>query len=367
MRVSWISGCKLVAMAATVVVLQGTGNAIAQFSPLPQLPGQNQPYLQNQGLQNPRGAQGRYQANAPNQVHTPQQVYPQNPAYTQNLNQIYSQNPTYPQTPIQTQMQPQYTAMAFQPNGNQPNGGQTLVPTAEAVAPAPMQAGGYAAQAGPGCNTCQPAAAPSYQSYGNDGCANGGCAPGGNGYNTFSNSPGYGGLGAGLGLGARRGCRQWFGGVYGLYMQRAGSAWVPLAFSTDQPVGSYPTRPEYVLNLQDVTETQHSGIEFRFGSTFAGANSGCGPRYAWEVAYWGLLEDDEVAQFTDVSDADAFRLYTNIDFRGLEYDPDGAGALPYRPLNEYVDYGPPTVDYTAGGGDEIRVRSITVRNRFSEH
>jgi len=51
-----------------------------------------------------------------------------------------------------------------------------------------------------------------------------------------------------------------------------------------------------------------------------------------------------------------------MDFRGLEYDPDGAGAATYRPLNDYVDYGPPT---RPDVGDPIRLNSITVRTRFS--
>ncbi|NOY28769.1 MAG: BBP7 family outer membrane beta-barrel protein [Planctomycetes bacterium] len=328
-------------MAATVVVLQGAGNAIAQFSPLPQSPlqGQNQAYTPNQG---------RYQ-NAPNQVYTPQQMVPQNQAFTQNLNQIYSQNPTYPQTPIQTQKQPQYTAMAFQPNGSQPNGGQAMAPMA---APAPMQTGGYAAQAGPGCNTCQPAAAPSYSSY-----DNAGCAPGGSGYNTFSNSPGYGGIGAGLGLGARRGCgRQWFGGFYGLYMERSGNPWRALAFSTLEanPAGYYPADNENVLNLTDLDNDTFSGAEIRFGATLGqGGACGCGPRYAWEVGYWGLLEDDRTTVVTDTA-VDGNRLYGMLSHTGAFYNG--------RPVNDYFEYGPPVVN---PAGDTIRIRQISARNSFS--
>jgi len=211
MRVSRISGRGLVAIVATVLVLQGTSNAIAQFAPLA-LPGVNSQkpaYTQNQayGQQNQVPSQSRYQAYAPhqayapNQAYTPKQVYPQNQAYTQNLNQIYSQNPGFPQT--KPQMQPQYTAMAFQANG-----GQAVAPMGDAAAPVPMPASGYAAQADP----CQSAPAASYRSY-----DNGGCAGDGSGYNTFANSSGYGGAGSGLGLGPQRGCgRRWFGGFYGL-------------------------------------------------------------------------------------------------------------------------------------------------------
>jgi len=329
MRVSWISGCRLVAMVATMVVLQGAGNAIAQFSPLP----------------------------SQNQVYTPPQVYPQNQAYTQNLNQIYSQNPTYPKT----SMQPQYTAMAFQPNG-----GQAIAPVAQAAAPAPMQTGGYAAQAGPGCNTCQPAPVANYgtapaASYNTAPAADygsydqSGCAGNGSGYNTFSG--GYGGIGSGLGLGARRGGgRQWFGGFYGLYMERTGNPWRALAFSTPaaNPAGYYPADNEVVLNLTDLDNDTFAGAEVRFGATLGqGGACGCGPRYAWEVGYWGLLEENRTAIVTDLA-ADTNRLYGMLSHTGAFYNG--------RPVNDYFDYGPPTAN---PAGDTIRIRQISARNSFS--
>jgi len=288
--------------------------------------------------------------------------------YTSGQNQGYSQYQAYaPQ-----QAPPQYTAMAFQGSdtrtSNQPV--ETIGP-GSVQGSAPMQ--NYTSAPTPGVNYAQPAPAPmSYGSYPPGGCASGTCG----GYNTFAGggcgvgAP-YGGcdtgcggggggyLGAGLG---GRGCgRQWFGGFYGLYMERAGNDWVPIAFST--PTANvppyYPADTEYVINLQDVNETTHGGAEVRLGATFGGGGGGCGPRHAWEVAYWGLLEEDETAQVFDLT-IDANRLYGMIDFRGLEYDP-GSG---YRPVNDYYDYGPPTVDRSAPGPD-VEIRSLTARSTFS--
>jgi len=339
MRFSWIRTRGVVAVSAAVMALQGAP-VLAQFVPYGGNP--------NQGY-------NQYQA------HTAQQAQPQyaQPQYAQ---------PQYTQPQY---AQPQYTAMAYQGSAT-----RALNQPVEAIGPgavqgsAPMQSHSPA----PAVSYSQPAPAPtSYESYSsNGGCASGSCGT----YNTFEGggcgvgAP-YGACNTGCGVGGggylgagNRGCgNRWFGGFYGLYLQRAGSAWTPLAFSTDQPVPYYPTRTDYVLNLQDITETEHAGAEVRFGSTFGGAGIGCGPRFAWEAAYWGLVDEDGVASFTDPDITAGDRLYSNVDFRGIEYDPDGAGPLGYRPLNEYMNYGPPTIP--DGAGDPIRVNSITVRSRFS--
>lgn len=357
MRISWIRARGAVVVSAAIMALQ-SAPALAQF--VPYTPGANQSYNQ-------------YQAHTAPQYQAQQQLAA--PQYTQ---------PQY--------TQPQYTAMAFQ--GSDTRGAApTLSQPVESVAPgqmmqsAPMQSAplqsvpmqSYSAAPAAGCN-CQSTPATSYESYpGGASCGtyntfDGGCGLGYNGIpGSCCNSGGCGVGGCGVGggcLGAGRGCgRRWFGGFYGLYLQRAESAWVPIAFSTDQATPYYPARTDYVLNLQDVTETEHAGAEFRFGATLGSGGCGCGPRFAWEAAYWGIVEEDASAQFVDVSDVDATRLYTNMDFRGLEYDPDGAGALDYRQLNHYVDYGPPTADYTTDQGGnpvpQIRVRSVSVRNQFS--
>jgi len=360
-----------------MVVLQGTGNAIAQFAPLEN---QNQTYTQNQGA-----SPGQYQAYAPNQsyapnqVYTPNQVYPQNQVYRQNLNQIYSQNPrfsqpqpqpqtqqTQPQTRTQTQPQlrPQYTAMAFQPSG-----GQVAVPSTEAVTPTEelptsgygMPAAGYSAQSGPGCNTCQSDPAANYRTYDSGGGA---------GYNTFSNSCGYGNCETGAGLGARRGNgRRWFGGFYGLYMERVQGNRVPLGFQTMTPgTGYYPTDSEVALTTQSVDTGYLSGVEVRFGSTLGQGGvcgNGCGPVWGWEVAYWGLVEETATAQIDDMATfaTDGNRTYSMIDFRGLEVNM-GTG---YRPVNSYFDYAPPVADHTNDTGFtgiDVEIRSLVARSTF---
>jgi len=340
------------------MVLQGASSAIAQFAPFGNQ-NQNQTYTQNQAYgQNQVPSQGRYQtyapqqAYAPNQVYTPKQVYPQNQVYTQNLNQIYSQNPRIPQPQTQPQMQPQYTAMAFQANGS-----QVATPTTEAMPPVPMQVGGNAAQPGPGCSTCQSAPMANF----GGGCATGSCAGGGYGYNTFANSCGYGNQGAscgGLGsqCGQRGGGRRWFGGFYGLYMERAGNPWRALAFSTPtgNPTGYYPADNEIVMNLTNLDNDTFAGAEVRFGSTLGqGGACGCGPRYGWEVGYWGLLEEEKTAVVTDLS-TDANRLYGMISHTGVFYNG--------RSANDYFDYGPPTAN---PAGNVIRIRQLTARNNFS--
>jgi len=354
MRFSWTKGRSMMVASAALMALQGVPTALAQF--VPYSGNQNQGYNQ-------------YQAHSAQQTQPAQQAQPQ------------------------YQTQPQYMARAFQA-GETPAASPTLSQPMESIAPgpmqgnvvqgnvgvpqaAPMQMQNYSSAPAAGYN-CQPAQAPaamypqpasapmSYQqSYpASTGYAANSCST----YNTYDNGgsavgAGYGGNNY-LDAGRRGGGRRWFGGVYGLFMQRAGSAWTPLAFSTDQPVPYYPARTDYVLNLQDITETEHAGAEVRLGSTFGGAGCGCGPRYAWEVAYWGLVEEDRVASFTDPDITAGDRLYSNVDFRGLEYDPDGAGPLGYRPLNEYTSYGPPTIP-DSPGLDPIRVNSITVRSRFS--
>jgi len=270
------------------------------------------------------------------------------------------------------QKAPMYTAMAVQ--------GNAAHSAAESIAVGPVQSA-----AAPGCN-CQgaPVSAPApvvnypqpsaaYESYpsssGNSSCAS-------NAYNTYSGGAyglsapyggtgfaggGYGGgVGGGVlgGHGLRHSGRHWFGGFYGLYMQRSGNSWTPLAFASD-PVpapGYYPTDTEYVANLQDLDQDNFGGAEVRFGSTLGG---GCnGPQYGWDFGYWGLFEESTQVAVTDVT-GDTNRLYGMIDYRGLEANM-GAG---YRPMNHYFDFGAPTTDNTAGG--DIEIRTLTARNTFS--
>ncbi|MEM8947114.1 MAG: hypothetical protein AAGD11_18215 [Planctomycetota bacterium] len=356
MRFSWIRA-RGVVVSAAIMALQGAA-ALAQF--VPYTPNVNQGYNQ-------------YQA------HTAAQPQAQ-PQYGQ---------PQYGQ--------PQYTAMAFQ--GSDTRGAMpSLSQPSEAVAPgqmmqaaptqtysaAPVQS--YSPAPAAGCSTCQSSSsvpvASGYESYSLGGCTSGSCGA----YNTFDSGCGVGGYGAcgvGSGCGVGGGCggcddgccgggylgcygrgcgRRWFGGFYGLYMERAGNDWRALGFSTldTNGPGYYPTDTEYVLNLQDLDQDTFAGAEVRFGSTFGKGRCGCGPRFGWEFAYWALDDETQSRTVTDTT-TDGNRLYTMNSYTGLEYDP-GSG---YRSVNDYVDYAPPVSDYTAGGTlDNVELRSVTARSTF---
>ncbi len=271
---------------------------------------------------------------------------------------------------------PQYTAMAYQQNVplNQPT---------EMVPPGPMQQAAQPpmpADYGVGQPCQQAQVQPSYESY-SGGCASGNCAtPSYGAYNYCSNgNVGYSGMGGYASCGPRR---HWFGGVYGLYMDRVVSDDIPLAFTTTTPgVGYYPTDTEVVLSLQDIDNDEQGGAEVRFGATLAACGgagfgggcaggsscgSGCGSScgtgmLAWEAAYWGLAEETTRSTVVDVATfaTDGNRTYGMMDFRGLEYNP-GTG---YRPVNHYYDFGPPTTDNTVPA--DIEIRSVYAQSTFS--
>ncbi|MGI9457092.1 MAG: BBP7 family outer membrane beta-barrel protein [Aeoliella sp.] len=214
-----------------------------------------------------------------------------------------------------------------------------------------------------GCNT---------GGYGAYGCDTGTCD-----YGTF----GGGAIGNGL-LGGRQSNRQWFFGVYGLYMSRDNPGYEKIAVLVDSPAAYpyYPTQAETFLSTSDLDTDFQWGAEIRFGSTFGraggrnscdqgygcdtGCNTQCGPQpYAWEVVYWGLSEDDQWAVRTDAL-ADTDRIYGSMNFAGIEYDRDGAGGTyVYRPLNDYFDYQMP-IDDPALDPTAIRVVGVRVRNNF---
>jgi len=345
MRFSWTFRHSVMATALAVLTLQGQGSATAQFAAGR---AQSQPVQQYQ----------QYQQH--------QQPYVVQPGSGQ------AQRPIAQYNAVPQYNTPQYTAMAHQvaPAGNGPN--NLLPQPAMSEQVQGMVVGG------------QPNAAPPvYESYPGPGCATGSAYGGGGGYsnyNTFANgnAGSYGaancGTNQGYLRGANRNCngRRWFGGVYGLLMQRDRGNRIPLAFSTTTPgVGYYPTDAEVVLTTGDVDLGYQGGAEIRFGSTLnrfgrgatygAGGCGSCGPQYAWEAAYWGLAEETETSQFNDVATfgTDGNRLYGAIDFRGLEYNAGGG----YRSVNDYYDFGPPTTDNTAGG--DVEIRSVVARSTFS--
>lgn len=200
---------------------------------------------------------------------------------------------------------------------------------------------------------------PEYQ----DGCDNG-CYT----YNTFDRGNGYryGSYdNTCYGSGCLEDCgnssHRWFGGVYGLAMERNNANRVPLAFVTTNAVPYFPTDAEIALTTRDADIDYQGGLEIRFGAYFGGrrgsGSCGCGPSYAWETAYWGIFEDSATATITDVT-ADANRTYGMIDFNGLEFDP-GTG---FRSVNVFYDSGLPTVDNSAPV--DVEVRSLSVRSTF---
>ena len=339
MRFSWTKGRGMVAVSAAILALHVAQAGLAQ---------QFVPYL---GGQQQNSGYAQYQPYAPQQA---QQQYP-----------------------------PQYTAMAYQGSDTR----ATQQP-AESIDPGPVQSSApmqsYSSVPAASCN-CQaapaaaagygqPAPAPmSYESYPSSGAygsgacgayntfSGGGCGVGApyGGCNTGCNTGcgvggGQGYLDAGL-RGCGCGCR-WFGGFYGLYMERVGNPWKALAFSTldTNPAGYYPTDNEVVLNLTDLDHDTFVGAEVRFGSTLGqGGPCGCGPRFGWEVAYWGLIEEDQTAVVTDTA-ADGDRLYGMMPHTGAFYNG--------RPVRDYYDAGPPTAN---PAGDTIRLRQLTARNSFS--
>ena len=282
-----------------------------------------------------RGAQAQY---APyGQAGQPQQYAPAAAPYGQApANQAYGQVPGYaaapgygqqaqgyartapgyaaapvaapavaPVTPAATiyGVQPQvpYMAMAYQPQAvAQVDDSLTLPPaesvapgTAQAVAPTPIpesyptpgyqptpayqQPMGVQPMAGqpmpgaPGCN-CQSGmsqAMASYDGYGScdtSGYGYGSCNGGNCGYSTF------GGKLRGAG------CGYWFGGVYGLLMERDNANKYPLVFAeSGLTPGGYPMPSSTVLTTRNVDTGFQGGVEFRLGRAFGCAPiGGCG-------------------------------------------------------------------------------------------
>jgi hypothetical protein len=204
-------------------------------------------------------------------------------------------------------------------------------------------------------------------------CNTGGYSGGYDGYsNCGYENAGYGcqdyGVGQYMGGGSSRQC---FVGVYGLFLERDDSAKVNTAIEIDTTGLAYPYYPPNMPapavirldNTDDVDYGFQGGAEIRFGSTFGetACNSGCGggygsgcggcgtccthQPYAWEVAYWAIAEDDNSSLRTDTI-AGPDRMYSMIDYRGLEYDRDSAAGLDYAyaPMNNYWGGPPPIQD-----------------------
>ncbi len=151
---------------------------------------------------------------------------------------------------------------------------------------------------------------------------------------SYSNQGSYGyGLGLGNG-GARRG--QWFAGIYGITMDRVNEGYKPLIVTVDptNPPALYPyyaPASAVVVSTDDIGYDATAGVEIRFGRTI-----GC--NWALEAGFWSV---DSSCPGKFESSSATSRLYSVYNYGGVEFDADGVGALPYRNMNEYTDYGNP--------------------------
>jgi hypothetical protein len=176
---------------------------------------------------------------------------------------------------------------------------------------------------------------------------------------------------------------QWFGGIYGLYMERDNDSFTRITVMADPP--SYPYYPPArvtVISTDDIDHDFREGVEIRFGSTFtvggASCDTGCDPYgygyagcntcstcepaqlFAWEVAFWGIDRDIKWFTVTDFDMTDTDRIYGMVNYAGLEYD-DGSGG---RPVNDYYDYQMPIDDDNPPVAGDLRVFSQRVRTNF---
>ena len=219
-----------------------------------------------------------------------------------------------------------------------------------------------------GCNTAAPAT--NWEGYmpSNGGCATGDCGTG------SCDTGGYSYQECGD---ASYACgdycnaapqRQWFAGLYGLYMGRDNPGKVVSTVEVNNaPTGTYYPQPDtdtfFFTSEADIDFT--GGAEVRFGSTFGCATDPCGcmsyQPFAWELAYWALDEDSSFAEITD-NFGGSRRLYGAINYAGLEYDRDaGGGTWSYRPVNDYYDYQKP-VDSTST--NDVRVLAVRTTQSF---
>lgn len=269
-------------------------------------------------------------------------------------------------------------------NGNLPtpqgNGGEMLpTPVEGSMNGDAASAAGYGPSAGCNCG-----------GYPNSGYVGGGY--GGGGYS--------GGCGDDYGLGGYMeecdGGSSWFGGVYGLYMTRTEPAYRRYTVGVDTaatgtPYFPVPGNTENFSDCDLLIPDWRYGYEIRLGCTFdlgsdcaadaacgygAGYNTGCDPcnsgceccqpccqqQYAWEVAFWSLDRDVQ-NQYVDGPIVGDFRYYGMVNYSGLQYDEDGAGAGVAAPVNQYYNYQIPITD-TGDFGTNQNVLAQRVRTNF---
>lgn len=146
---------------------------------------------------------------------------------------------------------------------------------------------------------------------------------------------------------SRRGGGYWFGGVYGLVMDRDSGDDAPLTFAgAGYAPGDYPAPTDAVLSADDGASDFQGGIELRLGRAF-----GAGPAWGVESVYWTLFDSDGYAQYIDGAPV---RTVSARSMPGLSFNP-GSGALP---VDEFWDYGTPV------GAGSIVVTMAKTRGSF---
>lgn len=117
-------------------------------------------------------------------------------------------------------------------------------------------------------------------------------------------------------------CPRWFGGVYGLIMDRVDND--RKFFLMDPAV---PSR--LYGNSLDASMNTAGGVEARVGRTF------CNCLWGLEFVYWGLFPSDQCAH-TSVSDVPAATVYMTPDYRGVYLDMAGGVR---NPIDTYFNNG----------------------------
>lgn len=358
-------------------------------------------------------AVNNYQAPAPTQApvptqaqYAPQAQYPTQAQYPQYSQQTQVQPQYQPQRVASTQMvaPPTYGFPRMAQANELPAPAETVTPPAQptpaqgiapamapAITPAPttynegygqptssyaqptqgyaQPTQGYAAEA-----TTYPAA--NYGAPASGDCATGNCGVG------YSEGYNYGAQSCDVGAPACEtpACaypsaprRQWFAGIYGLYLDRAGdSSKRAVAYLEDDQNAYMPANDYYpmpgmpTLFTADANDSGMWGAEVRFGSTFGCDPCNCMQPYAWEVGYWGLDNDGGDAYMNvpgTVANGYPQRIYTLHNHEGLMTDRDGSGMPGYANRPIYEDDGNP-----ADGdiyANDTRILGIRVRQRFT--
>ncbi|MEN0111592.1 MAG: hypothetical protein AAF805_12805 [Planctomycetota bacterium] len=165
--------------------------------------------------------------------------------------------------------------------------------------------------------------------------------------------------------------RQWFVGIYGLFLNRHDVGKRQVAYCTDTTgytAGQtyYYAPGDSALFTSDADGDPSWGAEVRFGSTFGCDPCGCGQPFAWELGYWAL--DDITGSSVMTIDGPVgvggtdHRLHGTVDYSGLMIDPDGAAGTtwPNREAYDYNDKGVPAEFDT----NNVRLLGVRVRQRL---